>query len=267
MKTRAIVIKTKKRVFGSLLGRNLSKFKGSGLDFREFREYTYGEDSKKIDWKISAKVNKPLVKEYNEERELRIIIAVLKSGSLHFGTKKMKYELLAETISLLSLSAIAEDNKVECLFLGKNKKIFKPTKNAKSVYAFVDQALNSNYLQEDYTQNDIEFLNSFKKSILFLIGDFFKPLDLHALKHETYVITLRDRFEEDPAFNGSTEVLDPVSLNSFTINFTPRNIKKLKEKIAHIDSQNEKEYKRLKIPHTKIYTDEEPVHKLIKLLR
>jgi len=266
MKTR-VIIKTKKRIFGSLIGRNLSKFKGSGLDFKEFREYVYGEDAKKIDWKVSAKINKPLVKEYDEERELRIIIAVLKSGSLYFGSKKLKTELIAEIIATLGIAALEEDNKIECVFLGKNKQIFKPTKNKKSIYSFVDYTLKTDYLQEDYSQKDIDFLNSFKKSLLFIIGDFFKPVNLYTLKHETYVITVRDKFEEEPKFKGYTEIIDPVSLNSINVNFTKSSINRLKKHINKLDTELITQCKKYKIPFTKIYTDEEPVYKLIKLVR
>jgi len=267
MKTNAIIIKTKKRIFGSLLGRNLSRFKGNGLDFKEFREYNFGEDAKKIDWKVSAKINKPLVKEYDEERELRIIIAVLKSGSLYFGSRKLKSELVAEIISMLGLSALAEDNKIECIFLGKNKKIFKPTKNKKSIYAHVDYALKTDYLKEDYTQEDIDFLNSFKKSLLFIIGDFFKPVNLYTLKHETYVINVRDEFEENPKFSGYTEVVDPVSFNTVNVNFNKTAIKKLKKHISKTDTELQTQCKKHKIPYTKIYTHEDPIYKLIKLVR
>jgi len=267
MKTNAIIIKTKKKIYGSLLGRNLSKFKGSGLDFREFREYVYGEDSKKIDWKVSAKINKPLVKEYDEERELRIILAVLKSGSLFFGSKRLKTELIAEIIATLGIAALEEDNKIECVFLGKDKKIFKPTKNKKSVYSFVDYTLKTNYLQEDYTQEDIDFLNSFKKSLLFIIGDFLKPVNISALKHETYIINVRDRFEENPKFKGYTEIVDPITLNTLNVNFTASAVKNLKNHIEKIDTDLLTQCKKHKIPYTKIYTDEEPVYKLIKLVR
>jgi uncharacterized protein (DUF58 family) len=267
MKTNAIVIKTKKRIFGELLGRNLSKFKGNGLDFKEFREYVYGEDSKKIDWKASAKINKPIVKEYDEERELRIIIAVLKSGSLYFGTSRLKSELIAEIIATLGIAALEEDNKIEVLFLGKNKKFFKPTKNKKSVYTYVDYALNTNYLKESYTQKDIDFLNSFKKSLLFLISDFYIPLEIFKLKHETYVVSVRDRFEENPEFSGYTEIIDPVTFNSVNVNFNRANINRLKKHIKTTDENLLTQCKKHKIPYIKIYTDEEPIYKLIKLVR
>jgi len=267
MKTKAIVFKTKKRIFGSNLGRNLSGFKGNGLDFREFREYTYGEDAKKIDWKASAKINRPLIKEYNEERELRIIIAVLKSGSLFFGSKKMKTELLAEIIATISLAAVAQDNRVQPVFLGREKKIFKPTKTEKNIYSYVQYALEADYLQEECTQKEIDFLNGFKKSLLFLIGDFFKPFKLHTLKHETYVINIRDMFEENPTFSGPVNIVDPVTLNSQEVNFTQKNIEKLKTHISRLDKKLLKECAKHKIPYTKIYTHEDPFYKILRLVK
>jgi len=260
-----VFIKTKKRVFGNLIGRYISTFKGNGLDFKEFREYTPFDDAKKIDWKISAKVNKPLVKEFNEERELRIILAVLKSGSLYFGSNRLKIELISEIITFLGLLAIKYDNKVQSIFLGNKNKIFKPTKTYKGVYAFATYALNTNYLKEDY--KEIEFLNKFKKSILFLIGDFYKPINFHKLKHETYIINVRDKFEEAPTFKGEIEVIDPITLNNLNINFNKHSIQKISSFIKQIDNELIIKCKKYKIPYTKIYTDEDFVFKLEELLK
>jgi uncharacterized protein (DUF58 family) len=131
-----IKFKTKKRIFSLLQGRNLSRFKGEGLDFREFREYSFNEDAKKIDWKISAKINKPFVKEYDEERELRIIIGIYTTPSLHFGIDLLKSEYIQNLTELLGLEAIKEDNKVQIVLLKQNPLIFKPTKNIKTHMAY-----------------------------------------------------------------------------------------------------------------------------------
>jgi len=267
MNATQLIIKSKKRLTTQFLGRNLSKLKGAGLDFKDFREYVYGEDAKKIDWKISAKVNKPLIKEFEENKELRIIIAVLKSGSMHFGSNKLKSTFSAEILSDIGVSAISQDNKVQVIFLGKEKKVFKPTKNIKKLTAYVDYALNTRYLQEEISQNDIDFLNGFKKSLLFLIGDFFKPFDLTRIKHETYAIIVRDLLEEDPPFEGNVELVSPITLNGINVNFN----KKTKSKItSHIEKTERvfiNEFKKKGIKYTKIYTHEEPFYKLMELLR
>jgi len=53
-----LLIKTKKAVFSQQIGNNTSKIKGEGYDFVELREYEDGEDIRKIDWTISAKMQK-----------------------------------------------------------------------------------------------------------------------------------------------------------------------------------------------------------------
>ena len=84
-----ILIKTKRQVFSEISGNNASIFKGEGYDFIELREYQVGDDVKKIDWIISAKLQKPFVKIFREERELNVVVASMLNGSVHFGTKKI----------------------------------------------------------------------------------------------------------------------------------------------------------------------------------
>jgi uncharacterized protein (DUF58 family) len=63
-----IVLKTRKQVFGDMLGNNSSIFQGQGFEFTELREYIYGDDVRKIDWKTTAKLRKPFIKIYRGER-------------------------------------------------------------------------------------------------------------------------------------------------------------------------------------------------------
>jgi uncharacterized protein (DUF58 family) len=260
-----IKFKTKKQIFSLLQGRNLSRFKGEGLDFREFREYSFNEDAKKIDWKISAKINKPLVKEYDEERELRIILAVLATPTLNFGIKILKSEYIQNLIELLGIEAIKEDNKVQTVLLKKEPVIFKPTKNIKTHIAFTKKLREINFLEVE--KGDLNILNRFKKSLLILIGDFFEGIDLSCLKHETFVIITRDIYEENPPFRGDVTLFDPNLKQDVNINFTSNDAEKIKKHIKQIDEKNNLHFKKLKIPFTKIYTNENPIPKLIRLFK
>ena len=104
--TKKILLKARKQVFGEMLGNNASLFQGEGFEFTELREYVYGDDVRKIDWKTTAKLGKPFIKIYNEERELNIVTAVMMGGSTYFGTVKQKSELMAELVALLGFSAV-----------------------------------------------------------------------------------------------------------------------------------------------------------------
>ncbi len=67
-KAKKIILKSKKQVYSDRLGNNPSMFHGEGYEFSELREYLYGDDVRKIDWKSTAKLGKPFVKVYKEER-------------------------------------------------------------------------------------------------------------------------------------------------------------------------------------------------------
>ncbi|MBT8348832.1 MAG: DUF58 domain-containing protein, partial [Sulfurovum sp.] len=101
-----IILKTKKQVYGDMLGNNASLFQGEGFEFAELREYVYGDDVRKIDWKTTAKLAKPFVKIYKEERELNVVVVSMLSGSTYFGTVKQKSDIIAEVIATLGFSAV-----------------------------------------------------------------------------------------------------------------------------------------------------------------
>ncbi len=265
MKT--LIINTKKRIFGSQLGRHFSKFKGEGLDFREIREYSLEDDANKIDWKITAKLQKPYIKEFDEDRELNITILYLLSGSMHFGSIRLKSELAVEILGLLGFSAVKMDDKVNTVFYDKKPKRFKPTKSVNGVAAAMDKASKINLPGKDYDFYFIDYLNKLKKSILFIIGDFYKIPPLHRLKHETYVIIVRDRFEENPAFDGYIGLIDPITLKETNVGFSKHTIKNYKKFIKENDSKLTEYLNAKKIKHTKIYTDEDAFSKLGEMLK
>ena len=84
-------------------GQYKSTLKGKGLEFSNFRDYTYQDDSSRIDWKTTARMNKPMIKEYIDERNLEVFFLIDVSSSMVFGsTKKLKNEYVAELIAALS---------------------------------------------------------------------------------------------------------------------------------------------------------------------
>ena len=96
-KVREIEIKTKGLSSNIFAGEYHSAFKGRGMAFSEVREYQYGDDVRDIDWNVTARLGKPYVKVFEEERELTVMLLVDVSGSLDFGTQKQsKRQLLTE---------------------------------------------------------------------------------------------------------------------------------------------------------------------------
>jgi|SRR5579885_1101483 len=103
-KMRQIEICTRRLLNGSLMGDNRSAVKGSGFEFDQIRDYQMGDDIRFIDWSSSARANKLLVKQYIEERNRTIMIAVDISASSSFSSsEQMRSEVMAQLASVLAL--------------------------------------------------------------------------------------------------------------------------------------------------------------------
>ena len=112
-KVRKIEIKARGLSQQMFSGEYHSAFKGRGMAFSEVREYQYGDDVRNIDWNVTARLNHPYVKIFEEERELTVMLLVDVSGSHRFGTtSQYKSELIAEIAATLAFSAIHNNDKV-----------------------------------------------------------------------------------------------------------------------------------------------------------
>ncbi|BCD59739.1 MULTISPECIES: DUF58 domain-containing protein [unclassified Nitratiruptor] len=265
-----LLIKAKKQVFTEIPGNNPSLFKGEGFDFVELREYQPGEDVKKIDWLVTAKMQKPYVKLYQEERELNVVVALMMSGSTYFGTKRFKYETMAETAALLGYAAIKnQDSFSYILYADKEYDAIAPTKHPQAVARCVDQTLHFASLGKrgDFDGLTRRLFRIKRKSILFIISDFLGSFDLKVLakKHEVVAIVVRDRFEEDPDPIGFMTLIDPETKESFLVDFEGLTLKNYKKEIKKRDYIMYEQFKKSGIRFTKIYTHEDPFIKLVKL--
>ena len=132
-KVRKIEIKTRGLSRQIFAGEYHSAFKGRGMAFSEVREYQPGDDVRSMDWNVTARLNTPYVKVFEEERELTVMLLVDVSGSRMFGTKaKTKRDLITEISAVLSFSASANNDKVGALFFSSKIEKFIPPKKGRS---------------------------------------------------------------------------------------------------------------------------------------
>ncbi|MEO5667414.1 MAG: DUF58 domain-containing protein, partial [Bdellovibrionota bacterium] len=112
-RVKAIDLSVRRLIQGGLAGQYLSAFRGSGMQFREFRNYVYGDDVRHISWTASAKGGEPVLKTFEEERERNFLLVVDASASLRKGAwAQQKAERLAEIAASLALSAEEADDKI-----------------------------------------------------------------------------------------------------------------------------------------------------------
>lgn len=179
-KVRQVEIRSRKFVDESLVGAYHSVFKGQGMDFAEVREYQPGDDVRSIDWNVTAKMDRPFIKVYEEERELTIMLIVDVSASGDFGSSQQtKRELAAELASVLAFSATRNNDKVGLiLFSDTIEKVIMPKKGRAHVLRVIREIL---FYEPQQTGTDLPMamrtLNRLikRKAVCFLLSDFLTP--------------------------------------------------------------------------------------------
>ena len=97
---------------GSISGHHRSPHKGSSVEFAEYREYTEGEDPKRMDWRVFARTDRYYLKEYEAETNLRAHFALDCSGSMDFGDPISKFEFSKKLLSTLAYLYVGQGDAV-----------------------------------------------------------------------------------------------------------------------------------------------------------
>jgi len=273
IKISKIIIKAKKAVYNDMAGNTITKMKGDGYDFSEIREYVLGDDIKKISWNTTAKTNKLHIKLFNPSKELNISIVSLLGGSVHFGSCRLKQDVIAEVCAILAFSSCSSGDIFSSFIYTDNIKISTTqTKQTMAVKKAVENIINYNslYKQINYASLGNKLHKTLKKkSVLFLIGDFVfaKELDIKTLakKHDVMLIIIRDKLEEELAKIENVSLIDPIYKTTISSISNKSSIKKYQDNIKKSDLEFELYLKKLGISFVKIYTHDNPIHKLKQL--
>jgi uncharacterized protein (DUF58 family) len=268
---KALQLKAKRQVYTLLSGNNLSKLYGEGYEFAELREYQMGDDIRKINWTITAKLGKPYIKELHANRELSIVVSALMDGGLYFGEGNAKQQKLTEVATILAYASQHNNELFTGLIYQKNSTYATPpTKQIYHIEEFskklheayiLGTVLNTNRAVEDI------FSHVNKPSLLFIIGDFLEEIDLSLLaqKHEVIAIIVRDRAEENPQNLGETTLSSSKSNLKLDTYFGQKSINRYLAKLKAHDEKLHQHFLSHSIRSVKIFTDEEAIPQLIKL--
>lgn len=201
-KIKQIHIRTGHLVNTVMAGDYQSAFKGAGIEFEEVREYSPGDEVKSIDWNVTARMGRPYVKLYREERELLIWLLVDMSASGAFGTvASLKRETMAETAAILAFNAIRNNDKVGAiLFTDRVERYIPPKKGASHVWRVIKEILT--HRPESRGTDLAGALRFFgqvsrKRSVTFLVSDFLdrdydRALATVAQRHDVIGVVVAD---------------------------------------------------------------------------
>tara|TARA_R110001592_G_scaffold219477_1_gene473812 strand:- start:211729 stop:212598 length:870 start_codon:yes stop_codon:yes gene_type:complete len=220
-KVRRIEIKTRRLSNHIFSGEYHSNFKGRGMTFSEVRAYEIGDDIRAIDWNVTAKLNEPHIKVFEEERELTLMLLVDVSGSENFGSRnQLKREMITEICATLAFSAIQNNDKVGVLFFSDKVEKFIPPAKGKShtlriireLIEFKPQSTKTNISEA------LRFFSAFQKrrAIVFVLSDFMDTryrdsLKIASRKHDLTGIRIFDPREEELPNLGLLPLKDPES--------------------------------------------------------
>ena len=275
-KVRKIEIKARGLSRQLFSGEYHSAFKGRGMAFSEVREYQYGDDVRSIDWNVTARLNHPYVKIFEEERELTVMLLVDVSGSNRFGTHhQFKEELVAEVAATLAFSAIQNNDKVGViLFSDKIEMFIPPKKGSSHILRIIRELITFRPTSNgtDLSEALRYFTNVIKKRCTaFLLSDFYDDNYTDALKiargkHDLVAIRIADEKEARLPDLGLAKFYDPETGETIWIDTADSNIRnEFANRYSAHTAQVDERLKKYGIDQTVLYTGEDYVKELKKL--
>jgi uncharacterized protein (DUF58 family) len=271
-------LQTRGLVNSLFTGEYRSVFKGQGMEFAEVREYQAGDEVRSIDWNVTARMGRPFVKRYIEERELTVMLAVDLSGSERFGTRgRFKSELASELAAVLAMSAIRNNDRVGAvLFTDRIEHVVPPRKGRRHALRLMRDLL---VFEPTGSRTDLPAALEFAgkmlahKSIIFVVSDFQAeelehPLKLLAQRHDVVAVTVDDPSERTLPDIGLARFVDPETGSTLDVDTSDPEVRA--QFAASVEEElvsRRRLLRRLAIDEIPVHTDGSVVEPLIRFFR
>jgi len=258
-------------------GSHISKQKGRGVDFEEFRAYQPGDDIRQIDWRVTARTGRPFTKVFREERERPVIIGCDQSHNMFFGSQvAFKSVVAAEAAAIICWTTVDNGDRVGgVVFSDTQQELVKPRRSKRSALRFLDTLAryNQDLVQhhtddqvagENYLQQALEQIYRITRpgSNVYLISDFQgfnercrQYLHQLAIHNSVTCIFIYDALEENLPIPGVYSITDGNQRS--TINTYRKSIRSL-----YHDQFSDRvellvgEFNKMKVPLIAVRTDQ-----------
>lgn len=273
-----VELKTRGLVDALFAGEYRSVFKGQGMEFAEVREYTPGDEVRAIDWNVTARMNRPFVKRYVEERELTIVLALDISGSERFGTvARFKSDMMTEFAAVIALAAVRNNDRVGLVFFtDRVEHVVPPRKGKRHVLRIVRDLLAFEPKGRKTDLNPaLEYMQRTLRqhTVVFLVSDFQDEGYEHALKvlsrrHDIVAVTLNDPAEQSLPSVGLARMRDPETGEFLEVDTTDRRVRAAyAEHIGAELASRRRLLRRAGVDEVELTTDGSVIEPLLKFFR
>lgn len=276
---RKLEVLSKALINTNVLGAYKSVFKGRGLEFAGYRQYTPDDDASLIDWKASARTGETLIKEYVEERDINIFFILDSSASMLFGSiDKLKIEYAIELVASLANAVLEVGDNVGIVLVSDDviAKIY-PQGGKQQLYNITKLIVNPDIyggrfrfkIASDFALNYLK-----ESSVLIFVSDFIylekdweESLKLITKKFDVIGIMVRDQRDRTlPEGSGEIVIADPHSTKTLLID--PKLLKNAYESmIKKQEIEIEKAFHRNEADFLNISTDKPFVKPILNLFK
>jgi uncharacterized protein (DUF58 family) len=276
---RYIEVYTAKKIRNQRVGAYQSPLRGSGFDFDEHQVYRPGDDVRRIDWNVTARLNAPFVRHTHAERELNVMIAMDVSPSMEFGSAKYsKKEVLTFITGSLLFSALSDQ--INTGFLAFADRIVAsspPRRTRAAAWSVLEQcwALAPSPGPTALLPVIRHLVMTLKRmSVVFLVSDFMTDEDVFAshdlamlaARHDVIAVVPEDPAETAlPPGQGFLSVRDQESGRRIAIGLSGRNRRRYAADVQRRRADLVRQFYRVPMDHVFVPTDDSPVEPLLSL--
>lgn len=267
-----------RRLDGLLQGDYRTLFYGYGVDFADLREYQPGDDVRYIDWNVTARMNTPYVRQYNEDREITAWFLLDLSPSMDFGTLQgEKRAVLIDFVATLARLLTRHGNRVGAMFYSSQ---IDRTIPARSGRIQVLRLINDLLKQPQLPQAPFTDLNPLlgaglqairRRSLIFLISDFIsapgweRMLSLLNQRHEVIAVRVWDPREIELPDVGPIIMEDAETGEHLYVDTHDRKFRqRFQEATEQREAQLTATFKRAGIDALDLATDDDMVRAIVR---
>jgi uncharacterized protein (DUF58 family) len=213
-----LMLRSRRLVEGAISGQHRSPFHGFNVEFAEYREYTPGDDLRRLDWRVFARSDRHYIKQYEEESNVRVTFIVDASNSMNYRastTPLSKFDYGATLVVSLAMMLVRQQDPVGFVLFDEAATTILPPAATQAQLMVM-----SDLLQKCQPSRKTELgglLRSLcdrlrRRNMIIIVSDLFTDLEsvwdglnrLRFLGHEVLVMQVLDRDELELPFDGPT---------------------------------------------------------------